>query len=1053
MSGLRSQIIGLLICGPLIATGGDAQTLDTTTWTASRPTMVTGPIVFDPRIPVIRYGDRVVSIAAHPTDPSVVYVATAGGGVWKTIDAGQTWVPLTDDQTTLVMGAIAVARSDPLVIYAGTGEANGSDDSFYGRGVLVSRDGGATWTLQHNQFAFDRRAIAGIVVDPDDPEIAYVAVAANAVNGLSGNTGIWKTTDGGTTWTNTTSSITSSGFWSSVAIDPLTPSTLYAAVGNVTGSVANGVYKTSNGGTTWTRLPEASSGLNAGRITIAVAPSMPHVLYVAVHGTGGTGSTPLGSLYRFMRSDDGGVTFVNHTSSTPDYMGAGGWYASSLSVDPSNAAVVIAAGAGDGPFRTEDGGLTWSEVPITIPPPSLPPGSPGGRVLRPDHYAAAFDASGRYLDGSAIGLHRRAADGGWLPLLTDVRIHRLRGIAVSSTPNGAIGPFTVPRTVLAWSEAADLIWSTRSTQSSSAFGWTQVRESGSPVEFSRTNGLRAYHTGPPPVFVRRSDCGGLAFPEVPSIDPCSGWRTKANGITDDTSAPVPPLAVDPLNGDRVLFGAQHLWETVDAGENWYALGGPFPATISLIGLSVTDPDVIYVYAGTTIYLTRNHGVSWTSQRQVTGPLREVQVDPGAPLTAYAVLSAFDDGQGRVFRTIDGFQSWESITGDLPDVPVWSIEVDPEMPQLLFVGTDIGVYRSVNGGGSWSRFGVGLPDVAVRQVRLYPEWDLLAAATYGRGLWEILATGRGPQLTEHPTTVPPGATVVAAWIRNLEATDRDWIGLYQVDASPIHYLEWIYIGCTQTVRTRSATIAGSCEMVVPSTLPPGTYELRLLANDSADVRATSPPFEVASPVQLSTSTSAATPGQSIVVTWTGVGSPTPTDWLGLYQVGAPPTSFLEWAYVSCSKTPDVGRPSGSCPFILPTGLPPGQYTIRLLANDGWTLLATTAPITVTPTTSGPSLSAMPALLAPGAVVFATWDGVVAASPTDWIGLYRAGTSAIEFIEWVYVSCSKTPAAARPAGTCAVELPQTLASGDYSLRLLANDGFEVLATSNPVIVGGN
>src|SRR5262249_34983181 len=169
---------------------------------------------------------------AHPTDAGTIYIAAAGGGVWKTIDGGITWDPLTDSQPTLSMGAIAIAPSNPQVIYAGTGEANNSGDSNFGRGVLVSTNGGTTWILQNNGGAFDRRTISEIAIDPNNPGVAYVAIAGGGVNGLGGNTGIWKTTNGGATWTNTTSTITSTGSWSSIKVDPNTdpnvPNTLYA---------------------------------------------------------------------------------------------------------------------------------------------------------------------------------------------------------------------------------------------------------------------------------------------------------------------------------------------------------------------------------------------------------------------------------------------------------------------------------------------------------------------------------------------------------------------------------------------------------------------------------------------------------------------------------------------------------------------------------------------------------------------------------------------------------------------------------------------------------
>src|SRR5215471_12037642 len=171
---------------------------------------------------------RITGIAADPNDPLTIYIATAGGGVWKTIDGGTSWTPLTDTQGTLFMGAIAVAPSDSNTIYAVTGEANSGpsktkrefrDNIYYGLGVLRSTNGGNTWTLV-GAGQFSRRTISRIVVDPTSPDTVYVAVGALATNGLPGNTGIWKSTDGGTTWSNTTASISTTAAFSDLVMDP-----------------------------------------------------------------------------------------------------------------------------------------------------------------------------------------------------------------------------------------------------------------------------------------------------------------------------------------------------------------------------------------------------------------------------------------------------------------------------------------------------------------------------------------------------------------------------------------------------------------------------------------------------------------------------------------------------------------------------------------------------------------------------------------------------------------------------------------------------------------
>jgi hypothetical protein len=194
--------------------------LSNTVWTSIGPTPLA---VASPANPNSNVSGRITGIAADPTDANVIYIATAGGGVWKTTNGGTNWTPLTDNQRTLSMGAIAIAKSNPAVIYAGTGEANNSADSNFGRGILISTNAGATWTLSTGPGnAFDRLATSQISVDPTNPNIAYATMADFANNGLCcANTGVYKTTDGGLTWTNTTTTIESGRPWSAVMVDPI----------------------------------------------------------------------------------------------------------------------------------------------------------------------------------------------------------------------------------------------------------------------------------------------------------------------------------------------------------------------------------------------------------------------------------------------------------------------------------------------------------------------------------------------------------------------------------------------------------------------------------------------------------------------------------------------------------------------------------------------------------------------------------------------------------------------------------------------------------------
>ena len=190
------------------------------------------------------------------------------------------------------------------------------------------------------------------------------------------------------------------------------------------------------------------------------------------------------------------------------------------------------------------------------------------------------------------------------------------------------------------------------------------------------------------------------------------------------------------------------------------------------------------------------------------------------------------------------------------------------------------------------------------------------------------------------------------------------------------------------------------------------------------------------------------GGSVTATWSGIASPTNTDWIGLYAQGSADTAYLAWIYVSCSHTPGAAAAAGSCAFTIPSGVTPGTYELRLLANNGFTRLATSGALTVT--TAGPGLSASPPTVMHGASVTATWSAIPSPTTTDWIGLYAPGAANTAYIAWVYVSCTQTPGAAAAAGSCPFTIPGTLTPGTYELRLFTNNGYARLATSNPLTV---
>lgn len=325
--------------------------------------------------------------------------------------------------------------------------------------------------------------------------------------------------------------------------------------------------------------------------------------------------------------------------------------------------------------------------------------------------------------------------------------------------------------------------------------------------------------------------------------------------------------------------------------------------------------------------------------------------------------------------------------------------------------------------------------------------------FERGNGSVVA---GPTLSASPASATAGASITASWGGIVNASATNWIGLYTPGAAAsAHNGNWVYVSCSQTAV--SARASGSCAFALPSSLRSGTYELRLHAASSWTVIATSNPITVtgstAQTLTLSVTPASAPSGSNVTVTWDGIVSASPTNWIGLYLPGAPSTAHGgNWMYVSCSKTAQMARASGSCVFPLPSGLASGTYELRLHAASSWTAIATSNAITVTGTAPpGVSLGVSPAAAARGSSVNVTWSGIANAGATNWIGLYSPGAaSQAHNGNWMYVSCSKTPSSARTSGSCSLPLPGSLAAGTYEVRLHAPSSWTAIATSGPMVV---
>jgi hypothetical protein len=737
--------------------------LNATSWTAIGPAPIN-----DGQTPGnMPVSGRITGIAADPNDVHTVYIAAAGGGVWKTTNAADpsgaapVWTPLTDGATVNwgtaqpveFMGSVTVDPVNSQVIYAGTGEADNSGDSFYGVGILKSADGGQSWTLltgddpvQGITDAFNREAVVKIVVDPTNDQIVYAAVSNPSLgngNGVTGNTGIWKSTDGGGTWFNTTvnqtavdSPSTNVDDFTDLVIDPNAPATLFAAVGTPGGSPFNGVYVTQNGGFTWHRAGNFPSDGNTGRISLAIAPAGQFTLYAGVANMPVNGSVTLRGIWKSSDNFDGLNMQWAQLSNVPNYLGNQGDYDNVLAVDPNNANVVYAGGAADdnSVLRSTDGGGSWDDIHNDG---DLFQSDTGPHA---DHHALTFDAGGKLLDGNDGGIWMldNPGDPHWTDYNGNLQITQFNGIALD--------PFN-PDNVFGGSQ------DNGAEQFSGGLGWEHQQDG--DVGLVRADPLQQG------TFYAMQANGDNDGPFLRMTNGDGDWDTKTNNIPvgpnntwADPSRFYTPFAVDPSRTGHVVLGTDRVYQTTDRGDDWTALSTPgqknwapevrdangnliSAPVISNLAIAATSAQTIYATTGGTLMVTTDGGGSWTARNLPAGAVSGLAVSAGDSQTLYVTVGRFTGGSARhVFKSTDGGQTWTDISGNLPDSPVNTVLVD-DQDGSLYVGTDTGVYACSDTAGTyWYRFGTGLPDARVSDLQLDTTHQILAAATYGRGVWEI-----------------------------------------------------------------------------------------------------------------------------------------------------------------------------------------------------------------------------------------------------------------------------------------------------------------------------
>jgi hypothetical protein len=715
-------------------------TLSPTSWTAIGPAPITDNLFNGP----VDSG-RVSVAAADPNNPGTMYLGADGGGVWKTnnwLSPSPTWTPLTDNQPSLAFSNIAyqaliVAPTNPTTIYAAISGPGG--------GILKSTNGGATWT-QLGATEFANAAFGTIVADPSNANNLYVTVWYGAVHGG----GVYKTTDGGVTWTNLTSSF-HPGAASDIVMDPTSSSVLYAGlVQDPNNGATNGIYVTTNGGATWSLdsnglIPASQIGVS---IRLAIAPSAHQTLYATVFDLG-LGNLPDGMPHRYSTNNGGALWSSLPALPGPDEPRY--WHVV-LSVYPTYPGVVFVNGDHE-LYYSVNGGKAWQAI------------------YSEDPVGAYFDLTGALVLVGDRGIYRATQTVGFQNRQGNLQDAELYTLTLD--PNN-------PQ--VAYGIAQDQIYGMK-FNGVPTWNYLGGGDEVGKVLVDPNNSSRLYEYDPNNAtsFVYLSNDGGATW----SADG-SGIPTTLVGYTLAYTSQK-AFVMDPNNVDRMLLATNQVYETTNDGTSWTAISpvlSPSGQFITQVAIASSQGNTIYAAtADGHVWLSTNNGSSWAESDGglpfdgfdcVVG----LQVDPANANHVYAVEGGPEGGGGdnRVFVTTNGGLSWQNITGNLPfTFYARTIAVDwRHSTPVLYVGAANGVYSSTNNGVGWAHFQTGLPNADVTDLELLPQKDILAAATYGRGVFEIQVAGPATQLV----LAAPSTTVSGAMF-SITVTAEDALGIQTV----------------------------------------------------------------------------------------------------------------------------------------------------------------------------------------------------------------------------------------------------------------------------------
>lgn len=626
---------------------------------------------------------RLTCIRFDPVNSNTIYAGTPSGGLWKSVNGGQSWTMWnTDNLLTLGISDIAIDPTNSQIIYLGTGDADGFKTS--GVGVLKSTDGGITWnTSGLNWITQQGYNVTRLQIDPANTQIIHAAT----------NVGIFRTSNGGTSWTQV-----HNGYVDDMEMKPGTPTVIYAC-GN------GAIYRSTDSGLSYSAVYTASG---AGRIALAVAPSNPNYLYALACSNS---NASFSGLYL---SSDGGTTFTLQSSS-PNILGFApdgsdtegqGWYDLTIVVNPVDPDNIFIGGVNI--WSSLDKGATWTLTSDYIP------GSSFGPYVHADQHDLVFSPgnSSTLFSGNDGGIFK-SADGGfsWTDFSNNLEIGQMYRLGQSSTN---------PNLILSG-------WQDNGTSLKSS-GWNMVTWSdGMECIFDYSDNNIMY-TSAQEGYIDKSTDGGNSFTTI-----VSGGGTGVDALGSWTT----PYVIHPTIPTTLLIGKDHLYKSTDGGINWSQLGNMSFGKAIAIAYAPSNPNYIYSASESGSLWVSVDGATFTDRTaglSVNSMPTYIAVSNTDPAKAWVTFSGYNTGE-RVYFTSNAGQTWVDYSTGLPNIPINCIVYQNGTNDALYAGTDVGVYYRNASQSSWTSYNNGLPNVIVNELEIQYTLGKIRAATFGRGMWE------------------------------------------------------------------------------------------------------------------------------------------------------------------------------------------------------------------------------------------------------------------------------------------------------------------------------